>query len=153
MAGTELGFKRSRVQDCNKGQSKFVVWRNMQESICKALTPGWEVPHDVKKRSSTTDLDAYCTGIEKCNKSSQLMQSFESFRTGKDSAGDGTDQRKSWETPEPAARNAGDLLEITDPRYHDVGLLLTLGESNSLCTKNERAEIDLALVFKYTHFT
>jgi hypothetical protein len=156
MSITELGLKRSRVQDCIKGQSKFAVWRNRQESICQALTPNWAVPHDIRKRSSTTDLDTFSADIEERSKSTQLIQSFESFRAAKGLAdGQETEQVANPETPEPAARNtnAGDLFEVADPRYHDVGLLLTLGESNSPCSKVDRADMDLALVFKHTHFT
>ena len=154
MSVAELGMKRSRVQDCNKGQSKFTVWRNRQESICAALTPNWVALHNVRKRSSTTNLETHSTDTEDQSKSSRLIQSFESFRTVRDSAdGHSTDQRANPRTPEPAARNAGDLFEVADPRYHDVGLLLTLGESNSPCSKDDRADLDLALVFKHTHFT
>jgi hypothetical protein len=154
MSVSELGLKRSRVQDCIKGQSKFAVWRDRQESICQALTPYWVAPHDIKKRSSTTDLDIYRTNVEESSNSSRLIQSFESFRAAKDSADEHeTDQSANPRTPEPVARNAGDLFEVADPRYHDVGLLLTLGESNSPCAKENRADIDLALCFKHTHFT
>ncbi len=147
MSAADSELKLSRAQDC-----KFVVWCNKQESICQVLTPNWVVPRDVKKRSSTTDLDAYSTEIGYCSKSSRIIQSFKTFRANNDAA-DGQElvQRPSPLTPEPAARSAGDQFEVENSRYHDVGLLL--GESNYPCSKNERADIDLALVFKYTHFT
>jgi hypothetical protein len=151
-----MELKRCRVQDCIKGQSKIAVWRNNQESICKALTP-CVAPHGAKKRASTTDLDksrdTSSTDIQELSNTSPLIQSFDLPSIGAEKDVHETNQAEEQSQGGAWHAGTGDLFEVTDPRYHDIGLILTLGESNLPCSTNERADIDLALVFKYTHLT
>ncbi len=147
-SGTDLRLKRSRVQDCIKEQSRCAEWRNLQESVSKALTPSWVVDKTLAKPY----LCATSTFSGECSTPTRLMQSFHREDEDETQAGFGMELRTNLQITETAA-STDDPFVVEDPRYHDVGLLLTLGESNSPCSTKERADIDLALAFKYTHLT
>ena len=161
LSDTETDLKRHRLADISRGQSKLQTWRNSQQSISRALTPEWTGITEVKKRASTSDLNSSNTEIPKFSDSTLIIQSFESFcqkysrrseKLLKES--DMPRGTTSDQAEEPSLKDtSGDLFEVSHPRYQDVGLLLTLGESNSPCSRKDEADTDLALIFKHTHFT
>jgi hypothetical protein len=157
LSDMETDMKRHRLSDLNRGMSKMAAWRIGQQSISRVLTPYWTGlrPNDSEKQSSSSDLSSDETETQSSSLSNRLIQSFESISRNHSNRIESEKKTLKANTSEVAGqgKSLGDLFEVTNPRYQNVGLLLTLGESNYPCSRKDQADTDLALIFKYTHFT
>ena len=142
----ESSLKRHRLSDTCRGYATLAVWRYSQQSLVRALTPHWVgIAESRSRERAASDLSVCETepGDISQSNSNSAMNSDDSISLSKSKRKirsiSATLQPAEWKENKRES-SSDNLFEVDSLRYHDVGLLLTLGQGNSLLSSLDQRE-------------